>query len=195
MPDDAAYRLAGLAAKRRQTGTVDTGEPTPTIAVTAALPAAAEAPEPAAATGGFAGWGRPGPSLHELHELRREEAEYQRLRAERAAAVAAEFGDAVEVEPAPQTAAGASVANLVRLVEDAWPTGQRGPLRAAWLSVLADAAGVDEEWLAGELERVGAPVESVRMSVEGGSKRWGVGLSRERLEGWAHPHVALNSAP
>ena len=196
VPDDAAYRLAGLAAKRRQTGTVDTGEPTPTIAVTAALPAAAEAPEPPAATGGFAGWGRPGPSLHELHELHREEAEYQRLRAERAAATAAEFGDAVEVEPAtPQTAAGLSVADLVELVEDAWPTGQRGPLRAAWLSVLADAAGVDEAWLAGELDRVGAPVESVRMSVDGGSKRWGVGLSLDRLKGWAHPHVALNSSP
>lgn len=196
VPDDAAYRLAGLAAKRRQTGTVDTGEPTPTIAVTAALPAAAEAPEPPAATGGFAGWGRPGPSLHELHELHREEAEYQRLRAERAAATAAEFGDAVEVEPATlQTAAGPSVADLVELVEDAWPTGQRGPLRAAWLSVLADAAGVDEAWLAGELDRVGAPVESVRMSVEGGSKRWGVGLSLDRLQGWAHPHVALNSSP
>lgn len=190
------YRLAGLAAKRRPARSVDTGEPTPTIAVTAALPEAADAPEPPAATGGFAGWGRPGPSLQELHDRHREEAEFQRLRAERAAAVAAEFGDAVEVEPAtPQTAAGASVADLVELVEDAWPTGQRGPLRAAWLSVLADAAGVDEAWLAGELERVGAPVESVRMSVEGGAKRWGVGLSRERLEGWAHPHVALNSAP
>ena len=57
-------------------------------------------------------------------------------------------------------------------------------MRAAWLSVLADAAGVDEAWLAGELERVGAPVESVRMRDGSGGQPSDTGLTLRTFKTW-----------
>lgn len=178
VPDDDAYRLAQIIEQRRADTAVDAAEPTPVWSeedtkVLAAI-GAGETPE---------GWTLEAAAREAADAQQRAEQEriLAELRAAEAAALDARRGPA---GAAANALSGDVVASLAADIERVWPTGRYGRLAAVWVSVLADTAGVDREWLEQALADAGAPVERVRMRAEDGTRPWGPGLEWQAFCEW-----------
>ena len=90
---------------------------------------------------------------------------------------------------AMQNPNGDACPELVQLVYDAWPIGQRGKFQAVWLSHLADAVGVNLGTLEVSLRGVGAPIaKGVRMHRNGSQPRQ-LGMYWSKFAPWARETV------